>query len=69
MSRWPSLHSYSIQRNKSLQKWQKMFFTRLFPNDLIDEDAKYLKKDIIEKLPIKQSKTEELNDILCQQEN
>ena len=44
-------------------------YTRLFPNDLIDESAEDLRNDITEEPLRKESKTEELNDILCQTEN
>ena len=44
-------------------------FSRVFPNDLVDESAEDLRNDITEKPPMKKSKTEELNKILCQTEN
>ena len=44
-------------------------FSRVFPNDLVDERAEDLRNDITEKPPMKKSKTEELNKILCQTEN
>ena len=44
----------------------KDVFSRLFPCELIDNSAENLENDITKEPSTKKSKTEELNDILCQ---
>ena len=45
-----------------------MFFHDFFLVELIDESAENLENDITEEPSTKKSKTEELNDVLCQPE-
>ena len=47
----------------------KRYFSRFFLNCSTNESAEDLEHDITEKPPMKKSKAEELNDILCQPED
>ena len=53
----------------SYAKGARNVFSRLFQWPYVDESAEDLEHDITEELPMKKSRTEELNDILCQPED
>ena len=59
----------SYPKKRELAKVAKDVFSQLFPCELIDESAENLENDITEEPSTKKSKTEELNDILCQPED
>jgi len=59
----------SYPKRRELAKVARNVFSRFFPNGPIDESAEDLEHDITEEPPMKKSKAEELNDILCQPED
>lgn len=59
----------SYPKKRELAKVARDVFSRLFPNGSIDESAEDLKHFITGEPPMKKSKEEELNDILCQTED
>ena len=59
----------SYPKKRELAKVAKDVFSRLFPCELIDNSAENLENNITKEPSTKKSKTEELNDILCQTED
>jgi len=59
----------SYPKKRELAKVARDVSSRLFPKGPIDESAEDLEHDITEEPPMKKSKAEELNDILCQPED
>jgi len=59
----------SYPKKRELAKVARNNFSRLFQWPYVDESAEDLEHDITEELPMKKSRTEELNDILCQPED